>query len=183
MRGKADGWIGLGLLVFCGVMYTLSWNLPKAPYGTMGPAYMPNLILGVLAVLSATLMAKGFLASAVRSKEPSLGLKDWILKYRNIVYSFLLFFLFVLLLPVLGYVPTSFAFLLILQVLLGPKRWRLAPVYVGVSLGITLFLFLMFRCMLLVILPESDYEFFRALEDAVYVTTCIPWEHVSSLWH
>jgi hypothetical protein len=182
MRGKADGWIGLGLLIFCAGMSIASRGLPVAPYGTMGPARMPNLILTGLAILSGLLAFKGFRAPAPVPAGASRTLAARIARSRNILVSFGLFFLFALLSPILGYVVSGILFLLALQVALGPKTWRLAPAYVGVALGVMLFLFLVFRCMLMVILPESDYALLRAIEDAMHVATCGPWEFLVSFW-
>lgn len=184
MRKRSDAWIGVGLLAFSGVMFVAGLSLPRAPYGTMGPEYFPNIILGMVAVLSLVLAIQGL--AAVRSSSDSargMPLGGLLHQYRNIGYSFGLFFLFALLLPYLGYLLTSFVFLIVLQVLLGPKEWGKAKVYLAVSVGMTLLLFLLFRCMLLVILPESDFDAVRALEGVAQDGVCGCWEAVSRLWN
>jgi len=149
----------------------------------MGPAFMPNLTLGLLAVLSFMLVVQGVRRPGAHPARQALSLAGRISKYRNILYSFGLFFLLAWLFPVLGFVLTSFLFLLLLQVAIGPKEWAKAPFYLGVSVGVTLVLFLIFRCMLLVILPESEFDAMRLLEDGVHVILCDSWEAVSQFWN
>jgi len=184
MSKRSDAWIGLGLLIFCGAMYAGSLSLPRAPYGTLGAGFFPNIILGMVAILSVVLVIQGMRPageSADRSQRLRLG--GSLYKYRNIGYSYGLFFLFTLLLPYVGYLLTSFFFIFLLQALLGPKEWGKVWIYLSISLGTTLVLFLLFRCMLLVILPESVFDVLRLLEGAVEDGVCGSWEGIAGLWN
>jgi hypothetical protein len=64
--------------------------------------------------------------------------------------------MFALALPWAGYVASGFVFLLFMQVLLGPKSWAKVPQYLAVTIGVLVALYVLFRVVLLVLLPEGE---------------------------
>jgi len=156
MRFHADTIIGLILSVIVTTMFAMSFWLPPAPYGTMGPGLFPRVILIGLFPLCAALLLKGLNHDLRVRPEPQRVFASWFSDYWNVLASYTLFFLFALALPWAGYMVTGFFFLFFMQVLLGPKDWRKIPQFIAVTLGVLTVSYLIFRVMLLVLLPEGE---------------------------
>ena len=99
MRLRADTIIGAVLLMLIIVLFSMSFYLPPAPYGTMGPALFPRVLLIALFPLGAALFIKGLVYDLKERREVGKSFADWFDEYRNVLVSYLLFFIFALLLP------------------------------------------------------------------------------------
>ncbi len=155
MRFRADTVIGLLLTVLCVVLYSASFQLPKAPYGTMGPALFPRVILVPLIPMCLALFLKSLFRDLRDLREKGRTFSEWFAEYRNVLASYALFFLFALTLPYAGYLISGFLFLFLMQVALGPKGLKRIPQFLALSVGLLAALFFLFRELLRVILPEG----------------------------
>ena len=161
MRIRSDTGIGVVLLVFCGIMFLQTREIPEPLFGSAGAAFFPTVLLVLLTPLSAALFLHGLIGD-LRARGAPAGAPArrsfgaWFADYRNVIVSFLLFFLFVALLEPIGYMLSGFLFLFAMQAFLGPRNWRKMIQHALVSAGVVLFLWLMFRWVLVVLLPEGD---------------------------
>jgi hypothetical protein len=160
MRFQADTVIGAILLVLITTLFLATIGLPSAPYGTMGPALFPRLLLVALFPLCLGLFLKGLIQDLRSRPEALRPFAEWFDNYRNVLAIYLLFFLFVWALPWAGYMVSGFAFLLLAQLALGPKGWGKVPQFLAVSLGVLAALYVIFREVLLVLLPEGEIGLF-----------------------
>ncbi len=160
MRFQADTVIGAILVVFVTTLFVMTIGLPPAPYGTMGPALFPRVVLIALFPLCAALLIKGVIHDLRSRPEALRTFADWFHNYRNVLAAYALFFIFVLSLSWAGYMTSGFVFLLAMQMALGPKRWAMVPQYLAVTIGVLVMLYLIFRVMLLVLLPEGEIGLF-----------------------
>ncbi|MEE9240014.1 MAG: tripartite tricarboxylate transporter TctB family protein [bacterium] len=160
MRLRADTVIGAILVALVTTLFLMSFALPPAPYGTMGPALFPRVLLIALFPLCAALFMKGFLLDLRTRPEPMRAFSEWFHDYRNVLASYALFFIFVLAIPWAGYMVSGFVFLLFMQVALGPKGWAKVPQFVAVTIGVLAGLYFIFRVVLLVLLPEGEIGLF-----------------------
>ena len=156
MRFRADTIIGAILVVLIVTLFAMSFALPPAPYETMGPALFPRILLVALFPLCTILFVKSFLGDMRARPEALRPFAEWFQDYRNVLASYALFFMFALALPWAGYVASGFVFLLFMQVLLGPKSWATVPQYFAVTIGVLVALYVLFRVVLLVLLPEGE---------------------------
>ncbi len=156
MRFRADTVIGAILVVLIITLFAMSFALPPAPYGTMGPALFPRVLLIALFPLCAALFVKNLLGDLKMRPEALRPFAEWFKDYRNVLASYALFFMFALALPWAGYVVSGFVFLLLMQVVLGPKSWAKVPQYLAVTIGVLAGLYFLFRVVLLVLLPEGE---------------------------
>ena len=161
MRIRSDTAIGLALLLFCGIMLQQVRSIPEPLFGSAGAAFFPAVLLFILTPLSAALFFKGLVSdwrargtAGSHSTRRSLGV--WLADYRNVIGAFALFFLFVLLLETLGYMLSGFLFLFAMQLFLGARSWNKVAQHALVSAGVVLFLWVMFRWLLVVLLPEGE---------------------------
>ena len=160
MRLRADTVIGAILVVFVTILFFMSFGLPPAPYGTMGPALFPRVVLIALFPLCAALFVKSLLNDLRSRPEPMRAFTEWFYIYRNVLAAYALFFIFVLSLSWAGYMTSGFVFLLAMQLALGPKRWGKVPQYLAVTIGVLAGLYFIFRVVLLVLLPEGEIGLF-----------------------
>ena len=161
MRIRADTAIGLILLLFCGIMLHQARDIPEPLFGSAGAAFFPTVLLAILTPLSAVLFLKGLVSDwrargAVEASSVRWSLGPWLADYRNVLGAFACFFLFVFLLETLGYMLSGFLFLFAMQLLLGPRSWPKIAQHALVSAGVVLFLWVMFRWVLVVLLPEGE---------------------------
>ena len=156
MRFQADTVIGAILVVLVTTLFIMTIGLPSAPYGTMGPALFPRVLLIALFPLGAALFGKGLIHDLRSRPEPLRPFAEWFHDYRNVLAVYVLFFLFALALPWAGYMVSGFAFLLLAQLALGPKGWGKVPQFLAVTIGVLAALYFIFRVILLVLLPEGE---------------------------
>ena len=156
MRFQADTVIGAILVVLVTTLFIMTIGLPSAPYGTMGPALFPRVLLIALFPLCAALCGKGLIHDLRSRPEPLRPFAEWFHDYQNVLAVYVLFFLFALALPWAGYMVSGFAFLLLAQLALGPKGWGKVPQFLAVTIGVLAALYFIFRVILLVLLPEGE---------------------------
>lgn len=155
MRFRADTIIGAILVTLVVVLLTMTFYLPPAPYGTMGPALFPRTLLIVLLPLCLILFLKGLFHDLRERRESLRPFAEWLDQYRNVLVSYALFFFFALSLPYAGYLISGFIFLFFMQVALGPKTWGKVPQFLAVTIAVLGGLFVLFQRLLLVFLPEG----------------------------
>jgi putative tricarboxylic transport membrane protein len=131
--------------------------MPKSALVPIGPDFYPRIALGVTALLSAVLVLEGVLAG-LRPAEPAAGARP---NYRLVVETFAIFFLYVGLLPELGFRIATFLFLIVLQAVIEPPRSRLRWLAINlVALVTTLATYLLFERYLSVLLPRGRWTDF-----------------------
>ncbi len=160
MRFQADTVIGAILMVLITTLFLATIGLPSAPYGTMGPALFPRLLLLALVPLCLGLFVKGLIQDLRSRPEALPPFAEWFDNYRNVLAIYVLFFLFAWALPWACFMTSGFAFLLLAQLALGPKGWGKVPQFLAVSLGVLAALYIIFREILLVLLPEGEIGLF-----------------------
>lgn len=150
-----DGWIGLGLLGFSGWLYSNLGKIPANPLVPIGPAFYPRILLILIVLLSLVLAIQDVISRHRRESKGRGSLRGWVERYQSTSTCFIVFTLYILFLPVLGFLVSSILFVTILQWLLGPLRLRRLPgsVLIGVAAsGIT---YVVFEMYLRVLLPRG----------------------------
>lgn len=133
-------WIALAAGVF-----VVTADFPRGP-GETGPAFYPRTIAALIAFFALVQLVRSLERDAVRSHEIDLGAA------KRVAGAFLLVVLYVLLVPWLGFVLATVAFLAVTMRYSGVTSvLRLG----GVSIGLTLLLYYTFVVFLRVPLPES----------------------------
>src|SRR5262252_5877432 len=114
-----DGITGLVVFAASFVLFYLTLDLKPSPLVPIGPGFYPRIVLGITAILSATLIVQDLLAR--RRVERAAGERP---NYALVVSCFAVFGLYVGLLPWLGFRIATFAFVAALQALLDPPRGK-----------------------------------------------------------
>ncbi len=135
---QGDLIMGMIMLTFSVVFYYFSYHfagyeIEKVPYD-VGPAFLPRLLLGALAIESVALILSGVSKNAdTRPMKPLFQLKPIVMLAAFVVYIFLCIFF--------GYVIATMAFMILAFFLLGVRGvWTLILVPPIITLA-TWFLF------------------------------------------
>src|SRR4029078_1075822 len=159
-RDSISGLVCLAVSLF---LLALTFNLPPAAMVPIGPAFYPRVVLLLTAILSVTVIiidvrrmwaerATGTVLSATASAGPASN-------YRLVFATFILFGLYIGLLPGLGFRISTFLFVLALQITLEwpktPVRWLLA---LAVAVGTSAVCHFVFEDYLQVLLPRGTWS-------------------------
>lgn len=154
IKKPADFYAAIALLAAMGAVYNQSLAVDTSMNIAMGPLFFPYMLMGAITLLSLCLVFKSVSfanpgAKSESKKEASTNREGLMLQ----VCTVLLLFGYVLLLPVLSYIPATFIFLLILMLLLGPrspKHILISAITAGAVTGV---LYGIFAKVLLLFLP------------------------------
>ena len=72
-----DGWIGLGLFIFTGSLYSTVGKIPANPFVPIGPAFYPRFLLLLTLLLSLALLAQDLLARLKEKRDGKGAAADW----------------------------------------------------------------------------------------------------------
>jgi hypothetical protein len=164
MLGR-DGIAGLVCLAVSLGLLVLTRGLPPAIMVTIGPAFYPRVVLSAMAALSAILIAMDLLAWHRRRTAPALApvaaapeAPAFHPNYGLVLATFVIFGLYVMLLPGLGFRAGTVLFVAALQVTLEwPRTWRRWAVVALVAVGTAAICFLVFEDYLSVLLPRGQW--------------------------
>lgn len=134
----------------------LMWQtreIPHPPLVPLGPAFYPRVVITIFLALSLVLLVTG-----LRAPRPAGGgdWRAWVGRYRLILAAFLVFALYVLAMPVLGYLLSTGLFTAAMQWLLGRRGLRRGPGVLAVALGTAVATWLVFERYLYVLLPRGS---------------------------
>jgi putative tricarboxylic transport membrane protein len=108
-------------------------------------------VIGLLALL---ILVRSLLQGTPVREAPRRRFREWLAHHRIVLSLFALFGAYALLLPLLGYVITTLAFMVsALALLLGVNGWRKWAINLGVSFTLVPLVFVIFRYGLRVWLP------------------------------
>jgi putative tricarboxylic transport membrane protein len=160
MLGR-DGIAGIICLGLSIAMLVMTRGLPQSSLVPIGPDFYPRIVLGVAALLSAILVVADVVATlrsrgaAVRAAPTAPAAEK---NYKLVVLTFVLFTLYVALLPWAGYRIATFLFVAAQQVVLEPpstpRRWIIVLITAAATSLIT---HLVFEHYLQVLLPRGHW--------------------------
>jgi len=164
-RLTRDAIIAIVLLLVCGTLYWATFDIREPNYGQLKPSTWPRVVLTALAFLSVL-----YLIQSIR-KGPALkdeydtydsgtanqpGFMGWLVHWRNPIWCFVLFFLYLVTLPYLGSLIGGLAFVFTLMGVLGGWRPRTLAVHAAVALITVGGMWTIFTYGLGVILPPGE---------------------------
>jgi putative tricarboxylic transport membrane protein len=155
-RDSISGLVCLAISLF---LLALTFKLPPAAMVPIGPAFYPRIVLSVLAILSAILIVMDVRAMRTSPQAPTAAPAGPAPNYRLVLTVFILFGLYIALLPLLGFRIATFLFVLALQVALEwPRDWKRWLLSVAVAIGTSLICHFVFEDYLSVLLPRGSWS-------------------------
>ena len=151
---RRDTAIGLGLLVFCGVLYWQAGLVSVPPFVPIGPSFYPRVVTILLACLAVWLIAEDLLRARPPRKEmkKSAGHAS---NYGRVLLAFLVFLGYVVGLSIIGYFAATVLFVLGLSWSIGPRRAGELPKLALIGVGTAIATYLIFEKYLYVFLPRG----------------------------
>ncbi|MGH7408348.1 MAG: tripartite tricarboxylate transporter TctB family protein [Candidatus Methylomirabilales bacterium] len=149
-----DGVAGLLLLALSAVLAVQTGQIPRTPFLPLGADFFPRVLLVILAAGSLLLLALDILRHR-RQGATREGLRRFRDVPRTIPAIFAVFAGYVFLMPILGFVLATLAFVAVAQPLLGPHRPRDLPRIALVAVGTATLTHLIFERYLHVFLPRG----------------------------
>jgi putative tricarboxylic transport membrane protein len=155
-----DGIAGLVCLAGSLGLLMMLRGLPQPALVPVGPAFYPRILLGITAVLSATLVVADLVsrrrsAGSVNGGRPAGSPLGYRTRYRLVLIAFAIFGAYVYLLPVAGYRVATFLFVGGLQIALEPPRGRRWLLVLAVALATMVVTYYAFERYLSVLLPRG----------------------------
>jgi hypothetical protein len=148
------GWAGLASLVASLVLFALTLGLKSNPLVPIGPGFYPRVVLGLSAVLALLLVLFDLLG---KGEPPPAGTAN----YPMVLLVFVVFGIYIGLMPGLGFRVSTLLFVAALQSLLerpkGAKGWL---VVLATALLTTLVTYFLFERYLQVLLPRGHWTDF-----------------------
>ncbi len=130
-RLNRDTVIAIVLLAACGILFWSTFSIRNPDYGQLSPATWPRVVLGALGLLSVLYLMQSLRQGAAAPGDDSgdadsaprpPGLGGWFSYWRNPIWCFVLFFLYLVTLPLLGSLIGGVLFVFTLMGVLG--GWR-----------------------------------------------------------
>jgi len=140
MHMTKERYLATAVLLMVVVLFIESGNIPdKTSWQMFGSAIYPRVLLGVIGVLAIALWVSSFVTAARArgtSDQPERPRPAVRRPNPKVLGMFVLFGLYVLLLPMLGYIVATLLFMVVSQALLlgidTPKKWLINLVTAGV---------------------------------------------------
>jgi putative tricarboxylic transport membrane protein len=152
LKLSKDGWTGLAVLAASLVLFALTLELKQNPLVPIGPGFYPRIVLGITAVLAASL----FIFDLRPRKAATVPAQN--LNHALVLVVFAIFGLYVGALPFLGYRISTFLFVAALQASLDPPRSARGGLIVAASaLATTAVTYVLFERYLQVLLPRGRW--------------------------
>lgn len=157
-RLNRDAIVAILLLLFCGVFIWSSFDIRTPDYGVLKPSAWPQAILGVMTLLCFIYLIQSIKAGPDEApegpnREP--GVAGFFKYWRNPIICFVMFFLFLWTLPVLGMLIGGVSFVFILMTLLGGWTLRQLAVHAAIAVCSVGAMWSLFTFGLEVMLPEG----------------------------
>ena len=155
MHLNRDVIVATVLLLVCGGFLYATGDIQKAIFNQMSSALWPRVILVPLILLLLIYLGRSLLQEKTQTTDRS-GFKSWFLHYRNPIYCYLMFFVFLITLPYFGMLIGGVLFVFFMLSILGgfsPRFLMLHGVIALVSVGA---MWSLFVYALGVILPRGE---------------------------
>ena len=158
MMLSRDSISGLICLAISLAMLVMTLGLPPAAMVPIGPAFYPRIVLSLTAILSVILIVMDVRVARAGTGAPPAH-SGRAANYRLVLATFVLFGLYIALMPKVGFRISTFLFVLALQVALEwpktPARWLLAA---AVAVGTAAVCHFVFEDYLQVLLPRGTWS-------------------------
>ena len=158
-RLNQDAVIAIILLLASGVLFWSTFSIRTADYGVLAPSTWPRVITVALGILSAIYLAQsikkddGEVYEGTADRDP--GIMAWLVYWKNPIICFVLFFAFLITLPVFGSLIGGILFVFFLMGFLGGFAPRAMLVHAALATATVGGMWAIFTYGLGVLLPSG----------------------------
>lgn len=169
VRFNRDGVVAIILLLVCGVLFYSSFDIRQPDYGVLMPSTWPRIIIAIIALLSLIYLIQSLRDNPKEKTsnnlsrhddgfyitEKKVGFKEFFEYWRNPIICFVMFFLYLITLPVFGMLIGGLIFVFTLMSLLGGWKPRKLITHATISIITVGAMWSLFTFGLGVMLPEG----------------------------
>ena len=153
---NSDTLIAIFLLLGCGVLFWSSFEIREPDYGVLMPSTWPRIIIGLIGILSIIYLIQSLRGPTGNSNDKATkSFVEFLIFWRNPAICFVMFFLFLLTLPILGMLIGGVTFVFLLMSLLGGWQKEKIVLHASVALLSVGSMWSIFTFGLGVMLPEG----------------------------
>lgn len=156
LKANRDTYVAVVLLAICGVLFSSTFYVEDMGYATIGSEVWPQLILVVLAALTLAYLFQSLRQGREAGGEEGGGFRGWLGRYRNALWCYLLFFLFLVTLPWLGMLLGGILFVFLTLTVLGNRSPRDHLIHGIIAVGTITLMWAIFTFGLNVFLPQGE---------------------------
>lgn len=154
-RYNRDVYVAIVLLLLWGVFFGATFYVEDLGYQTLGSEVWPRIILVVLLALLLGYLFQSLRRGGDPETKSGGGIGGWLRRYRNALWIYALFFLFLITLPWLGMLIGGILFVFLTLTALGEHTPRAHLVHAMVAVGTMGAMWALFTFGLQVILPRG----------------------------
>ncbi len=154
-RLNRDVYIAIVLLLLCGVFFAVSFDIRNIDYGILMPATWPRIIPVALSILSLIYLVQSLRRGAPEDPEP-FSIAGVLQKYRNPLWCYGLFLLFLLTLDFLGMLIGGVLFVFCLLTAIGGASKRNLIIHALIAVIMVGAMWALFTYALGVIFPQGE---------------------------
>lgn len=161
-----DVFSGFFLLVVSVVMYIATYSFEALTTTVVGPAFMPQIISVAIGVFSILIIVNGFRKVRHEKKEETIpepvvevhddemtpGEQD---SYKPVIMTLLLMVVYVILMPIVGFLITTILYIFLQMMILSHKTTRKIWLFALVSIVSSIIIYYVFRNVFYVMLPTG----------------------------
>ncbi|WP_020620440.1 tripartite tricarboxylate transporter TctB family protein [Paenibacillus daejeonensis] len=149
----ADRIFSIAVLLFAALFFYESRTFAtKNATQTLSSAFYPRVIIAIMTIFAIVVLVRSFTRKV--SSVPMAELRNKLKEHWRIPVMFVLFFVYIAVLPVIGFIWSTVTYLLIGFLLLEPAfRARRLMLYVPASVILTIIIFFIFERQLNIVLP------------------------------
>ncbi|MBK17615.1 MAG: hypothetical protein CMM52_02070 [Rhodospirillaceae bacterium] len=160
-RLNRDTLIAVILLLLVGFFMYSSFSIKtpvfeKLAPGQMDPGFWPRIILTGLAIMGLIYLFQSIVTPPPPAEKRG-GLIGWYRHYKNPIWCFVVFAIFLTIIPILGMLIAGLLFVFALMTMLGPKDKAAFKRHSWTTMGTVGGMWFIFACLLEVQLPKGQY--------------------------
>lgn len=156
IRLNRDVYIAIILLLLCGAFFAASFEIRQIDYGILKPEAWPRIILVALTILSLIYLVQSLRRGVPPDDTEPFSLKGLISKYRNPLWCYGLFLLFLLTLDYLGMLIGGVLFVFCLLTAIGGASKRNLIIHALIAVIMVGAMWALFTYALGVIFPQGE---------------------------
>jgi len=155
-RLNRDVYIAIALLLLCGAFFAASFDIREIDYGILTPAAWPRIILVALTILSLIYLVQSVRRGARPDDPEAFSIKILLDRYRNPLWCYGLFLLFLLTLDYLGMLIGGVLFVFCLLTAIGGASKRNLIIHALIAVIMVGAMWALFSFALGVIFPQGE---------------------------
>ena len=155
-RMNRDTLVAIVILLMMAFVFAATFTIPDPNYDSMKPGVWPRVVIGFTGFWAVVYLVQALADTGAPRVGTRGGLRTFFSKYRNPLVSFLLFGVFVAVLPYLGILIAGSLFVFSVLSFIGSRRVPMLVLHGVISIVTVVGLWAIFTFLLGVMLPEGN---------------------------